>query len=338
MEEIITRTEKNLFLSFIVPVYNVENYLRDCLDSLLTQNVEKDEYEIICINDGSKDGSLAILREYEKEYKNVRVIDKENGGVSSARNAGLQAAQGEYIWFVDSDDCIKTNCLKQFKEFLAENKAECVKIQYKTVSENFVAENEQEELLSFEKMQGSISSSNVWCVITQKALITDNNLTFNTTMKYGEDTLFQYHIYMYMQNDNSYEIKIPLYYYRQRANSAMHKRDKESMTQRARDFLTMAYTYQAAYQNRISDDPVKMDNTLKRQHLAIKAFLTVLPATDLDYKDSMKQLKTDKLYPYPFLWWYLKTPKNWKWKLKEFFYLFFKWKFFYKIYYIVRRK
>ena len=89
-------------ISVIVPVYNMEAYLRECLDSILRQTLTN--IEIITINDGSKDGSLSILREYEKKDSRVKVIDKPNEGVGKARNDGLKAASGEFIAFMDSDD------------------------------------------------------------------------------------------------------------------------------------------------------------------------------------------------------------------------------------------
>ena len=98
-------------LSIIVPVYNVEAYLPQCLESCLHQNIESSEYEIIIVNDGSPDNSSIIISEYCKEYSNIVVIDKKNGGLSSARNAGLKIAKGDYVWFVDSDDWIEDNCL-----------------------------------------------------------------------------------------------------------------------------------------------------------------------------------------------------------------------------------
>ena len=101
-----------MFISFIVPVYNTEKYLYACLDSLLDQDLSPDEYEIICINDGSTDNSLAVLKKYEAEYKNIFVINQRNSGVCQARNAGLLKAKGEYIWFIDSDDVIEKHSLK----------------------------------------------------------------------------------------------------------------------------------------------------------------------------------------------------------------------------------
>lgn len=103
--------------SIIIPVYNVEQYLTKCLDSVVNQTYN-DEYEVICVNDGSTDSSLAILEEYAKTNPKVVVINSPNGGTASARNLGLNAAQGEYIWFVDSDDWIEENALEILAEYL----------------------------------------------------------------------------------------------------------------------------------------------------------------------------------------------------------------------------
>lgn len=89
-------------ISIIIPVYNVEQYLRQCVDSVLAQTF--DDYEVILVDDGSPDGSPAICDEYGERYDKVKVIHKPNGGLSDARNAGLDVAQGEYVMFLDSDD------------------------------------------------------------------------------------------------------------------------------------------------------------------------------------------------------------------------------------------
>ena len=94
-------------VSVIIPVYNVEKYLRQCLDSVVNQTLK--DIEIICVNDGSPDNSLAILEEYAQNDNRIKIINKSNGGISSARNAGLKIAQGEFIGFVDSDDYIALN-------------------------------------------------------------------------------------------------------------------------------------------------------------------------------------------------------------------------------------
>ena len=98
-------------ISIIVPVYNVERYLRCCLDSILAQTFT--DFECICVDDGSTDGSGKILDEYAEKDSRFVVIHKDNGGVSSARNAGLDVARGEWLAFVDSDDWVDTDALKR---------------------------------------------------------------------------------------------------------------------------------------------------------------------------------------------------------------------------------
>ena len=96
---------KRIIVSIIVPIYNTEKYLRKCVDSILKQTYEN--LEVILVNDGSPDNSLEICREYERLDSRVKVINKKNGGLSSARNAGLEICTGKYITFVDSDDYLK---------------------------------------------------------------------------------------------------------------------------------------------------------------------------------------------------------------------------------------
>lgn len=97
----------NYKISIIVPVYNVEKYLYDCINSILKQTIS--DFELILVNDGSKDNSGRICDEFSKRDKRIKVIHKENGGLSSARNAGIEVAKGEYIGFIDSDDYIHSN-------------------------------------------------------------------------------------------------------------------------------------------------------------------------------------------------------------------------------------
>lgn len=104
-------------LSFIVPVYNVEKYILYCLDFLLTQNILLDDYEIIVVNDSSLDNSVNIVEDYQSKYKNIFLINKENGGLSSARNCGIEHSLGQYIWMVDSDDTIQENCLNELLSY-----------------------------------------------------------------------------------------------------------------------------------------------------------------------------------------------------------------------------
>lgn len=98
-------------LSIIIPAYNVEQYIEKCLLSCLEQDIPHSDYEIIVVNDGSHDGSLAIAERIAATAKNITVVSQRNGGLSAARNKGLSLAKGEYVWLVDSDDWIEKNCL-----------------------------------------------------------------------------------------------------------------------------------------------------------------------------------------------------------------------------------
>lgn len=103
-------------LSVIVPICNVEKYLRKCVDSLLAQDIQSSVYEIILVDDESPDACPQICDEYADAHKNIRVIHRMNGGLSAARNSGIEIAQGEYIMFVDSDDYIEPNVLGRLIE------------------------------------------------------------------------------------------------------------------------------------------------------------------------------------------------------------------------------
>ena len=103
--------KNNLSVSFIVPFYNVEQYIAKCLDSLIDQDIPESDYEIICVNDCSPDNSRNIVIEYQKKHTNIILIEHEtNKKLGSARNTGLSKAKGQYVWFVDSDDWILSNC------------------------------------------------------------------------------------------------------------------------------------------------------------------------------------------------------------------------------------
>ena len=126
---------KAALLSVIIPVYNVEPYLEQCLDSVVNQTYKN--LEIICINDGSTDNSLKILEKYQKKDKRIKVINQKNKGVSVARNAGLDVATGEYIAFVDSDDYLELNAYEEsMKVMLADRSVDLVEFRVNIFADN----------------------------------------------------------------------------------------------------------------------------------------------------------------------------------------------------------
>ena len=123
-------------LSIIVPVYNVEAYLKKCVDSLLDQDIPVADYEIILVDDGSLDASGQICDQYAGPHENIRVIHQSNAGLSVARNTGIASAKGEYIQFVDSDDYLEPNVLNGILSRLENDRLDVLRINYQNVRED----------------------------------------------------------------------------------------------------------------------------------------------------------------------------------------------------------
>ena len=113
-----------MLLSIIIPIYNVEQYIGTCFESLFKQDLDYSLYEIIAVNDGTPDNSMKIVEEYAEKYSNIKIVNKENGGVSSARNEGIRRALGDFVIFVDPDDAISENSLLKIHQILVSNRVD----------------------------------------------------------------------------------------------------------------------------------------------------------------------------------------------------------------------
>jgi len=125
---------QNTLVSIVVPVYNVENYLQRCLDSIIGQTFQ--HIEIIVVNDGSTDTSLEILKHYAQREPRITLIDQSNQGLSGARNSGIKTAQGEYILFVDSDDIIEPSLVEECLQLIKKEQSDIIVYGYKKVKED----------------------------------------------------------------------------------------------------------------------------------------------------------------------------------------------------------
>lgn len=235
-----------MFLSFIVPVYNVEKYLTECLDSLLEQDIPHEEYEIICVNDGSTDGSLAILREYEAKYTNIRVIDQKNSGVATARNAGLDIAQGEYIWFFDSDDFIRTGILAALQQRIAETDADRIKIGVYIV-QGGLTEQESSELASGAlQVNAHIYDSSSVTSLMRRSFLNTHNCRFQYPgLTHGEDSIFMFELIA--NHPKSTELDIPIYFYRNRSDSATTAVSEAAQKRKLKSYLLAAQIMKKHY-------------------------------------------------------------------------------------------
>ena len=207
-------TEDQPTLSVIVPVYNQVPYLRKCLDSLLNQNYQ--DLEIICVNDGSTDDSQSILEEYAARDPRIRIVVKENGGLSSARNAGMRVMRGKYVSYIDSDDYVHPDIFTHtvrymedydFVQFSAYNVEGDEVIPYDLPSEGPTK-------LTFE-INNSIRPS-VWNKLFNCEILRKNGLWFPEGLN-NEDCMFSYAYRSLI--DEGYFVNECLYYYVQHENS-----------------------------------------------------------------------------------------------------------------------
>lgn len=193
-------------VSILIPVYNVEDYLGKCLDSVISQTMNN--IEIICVNDGSTDGSQKILEYYKKKDKRIIIVNKENGGLPSARNAGLEIARGEYIGFVDSDDYINKDMYEKMYCAAKKKDSDVVICGANIYPEEPHADQWLYGCLSpksryYEKFEPKILfkepdlSPFLWRTLVSRRLIEKKNFRLDEDVHLGEDKAFQNKIYPY---------------------------------------------------------------------------------------------------------------------------------------------
>lgn len=178
-------------ISVIVPVYNSEEYLSDCIESILKQDYQN--YEVILIDDGSTDSSGAICDEYSAKYKQIQSLHQQNKGVSAARNAGLKVANGRYITFVDSDDWIESDCLSTLEKHMKPGGMSICNLAKNTDG----MKEFQNEIYLLDKVEVCALTTNPkgaygrpWGRLFDKGLIDKYQLTFCEDIIIAEDSLF----------------------------------------------------------------------------------------------------------------------------------------------------
>ncbi|MFC4409988.1 glycosyltransferase [Chungangia koreensis] len=217
-------------ISIIVPVYNVEKYLKECIDSLLNQDL-KGKYEIVCVNDGSTDNSLEILKSYENINDKIVLVDQNNKGLGGARNSGLKHAKGKYVMFIDSDDYFKHNyVLSLLHNEIVKDDLDFViadfEYDYEDKSKNFCIERTEkiknkimtgQEMYDIGVKTKSIMSI-VWNKLYKKEFLVKTNLNFIEGIIY-EDMEFTPRAY-YLATRVKYIDEV-IIMYRQREGSIM---------------------------------------------------------------------------------------------------------------------
>ena len=221
-------------ISIIIPVYNVEPYLRECLDSVVNQTFR--DIEIICVNDGSTDGSPAILEEYAAKDSRIQIVNKENGGLNSARNAGLDRVTGEYFAILDSDDWLDLTAYEKAYARAKESDADMTQFYFKFIGfpddiKDRALPDIPEAVNQADRIQWNINNTSVcWCYLWKTAFVKKNQLRFYNELLSNTELPFTYKAAV-LANKIAF-LPERLSYYRYRNNSLTGNKKNSRFIQR----------------------------------------------------------------------------------------------------------
>lgn len=209
-----------MILSIVIPMYNIEKYIDECINSCINQlNVSKEDYEIIIVNDGSTDLSEVHAKQYLTTHPNIKLVSQENGGLSSARNTGLKHATGEYVWFVDGDDKISDGAIETIFHNIKANKCQAYVFDYSTFDDT----GKTTETSEFDLPSGIFSSKAfmfnnkclmpmmTWLTVYSREFLNQHRLFFHEGIIHED---LEFCIKSFCLSEYVMFIKQPLYQYR----------------------------------------------------------------------------------------------------------------------------
>ena len=304
-------------LSIIIPLYNCEKYIKQCLDTIFRQEMNESDFEVIVIDDGSKDSGYSLASEYAKRHQNILVIKQENQGVACARNNALEKATGDYVTFVDADDMLVSGSLGKLIKIAVENKADIVKAAHKEVPEDAVCEDfsSSHDNSSIQIMTGEEAIVNVtrmkegycWGYLISRKLITDNRLLFPPKVAFMEDWAFI--TQAILKSRTFVNADVLLYLYRRNSSSCMANVTTEKMLLgcQAIDIVAnLAKDTSGDVRKKLSDNvcvninivlwfTIHYRSIFNRKKEIIKALLQLLQQVDRTYIP--ESLKLFRLFP-----------------------------------------
>ncbi|CAM4294692.1 glycosyltransferase [Zobellia nedashkovskayae] len=235
-------------LSIIIPCYNMELYLQECVDSLLNQKLNPDEYEIIIVNDESKDNTLKIAVDYSKQNDHIKVIDKKNAGVGAARNSGYDLAQGDYVYFLDPDDYLAENTLPVLLKLAIDNDLDILTFKTKSVVEKKhpVSDNLSDQLAPL-TIEDGISyvahrkhQNEIWWYLIKRDFIKNTGIRF-IEGKWMEDAILTAELFC--QAKRMAHINLDTHRYRILPTSAMRNKSPEHYNKVIYDNANAAHAF-----------------------------------------------------------------------------------------------
>lgn len=271
--------------SIIVPVYNVEEYIDKCLKSIFNQTYK--DFEVIVVDDGTEDNSMDIVNKYD-----VIVVKEKNSGLSTARNNGVKKAKGEYLLFVDSDDYLEKDLLKNINDNLSDN-PDVLRFQIKEVDEDKETNYNEEGfdttngVDAFNKISKYHYIENAWAYAINRKYYLDNNYKFKDG-SYHED--FGLIPLVIIKANTVKSISYIGYNYRQRNNSIMNNNDYEKTKNKVKDFLNH-------YKYLIKEiDKLNIESSVFKSYISNSLIIKICELKGNDYKEYKKVLKELNVY------------------------------------------
>lgn len=272
--------------SIIIPVYNVEDYIGKCLDSVFNQTFN--DYEVIVVNDGTKDNSMEIVKEYD-----VKIINQENMGLSEARNTGVKKAKGEYIIFLDSDDFIEKDLLKRINDS-SKNNPDIIRFQIEDYENNEVTNKYEEDSFNglngveaFKRICSYHYIENAWAYAIRREYYIKEKYKFKKGT-YHEDFGLIPLVIIKSKKVNS--INYIGYNYVQRNGSIMNSNDYSKTKKKVEDFYSH-YIYLIEEGNKL-----KTDTTYYKSFISNSLILKITELKKEDYKFYKRKLKEEKVF------------------------------------------
>ena len=310
--------EKQTLLSIIIPLYNCEKYIIQCLDSIYMQCLDEADFEVIVIDDGSKDNSYAIVSEYAKNHNNIQVVKQENQGVACTRNNALKIASGDYVTFVDADDMFVEGSLKALLNIARENKADIVKGASIKVPQDSVCKDYNDQTKSSYSIK-VITGEDAIVKVTKlkegystgylisRKLITDNNIQFPPQVSFMEDWAFI--TQAILKSATFVNTDILFYLYRNNAASCVANMSTEKLLLSCRSIdivANVAHNTEGAVKKKLMDNvcvninivlwfTIHYRSIFHRKKEIIKALLQLLQQVDRTYIP--ESLKLFRLFP-----------------------------------------
>ena len=282
-------------VSVIIPVYNVEQYLKQCIDSVLAQTYQN--IEIIMVDDGSTDSSGQICDEYSNQHNRIKTLHKQNGGASSARNFGLKYAQGNYVYFLDSDDYLIDNSIEKMAFCAANNQADLVFIEAKSIDEsgneiksNYNYHMQYAPQSPYEAMQMMMDFKEFHVgtpfFFIKRKLFIENNLTFTEGIMY-EDMIMSYQLFSLAQR--CAHVHEPIYIRRYRPNSVMTSAKTE------KNYISAATVYRevSAFMKTLPDDKQSPKHVIRCAYNVLNIYRQMPTDVQKKYKEDYKDIIQD---------------------------------------------